>query len=113
MAPNKRNRDRLRNPQPFLTEDDYPVPNKKNSKARKRHHQEDETLLSSGMSSKIFREARIQQKENEIEARNQLQANPFFELPEEELPKDDEGDIDDFPGFSETQTQIGSYEEVA
>ncbi|XP_023515345.1 bystin [Cucurbita pepo subsp. pepo] len=105
MAPNKR---RLRNPQPFLTENEL-VPNK-HSKARKRHHQEDETLLSSGMSSKIFREARIQQKENEIETRNQ-NANPFFELPDEEVPKDDEDDIDDFTGFSETQTQIGTYEE--
>lgn len=84
------------------------MPNK--LKARKRHHQEDETLLSSGMSSKIFREARIQQKENEIETRNQ-NANPFFELPDEEVPKDDEDDIDDFTGFSETQTQIGTYEE--
>ena len=64
------------------------------------------------MSSKIFREARIQQKENEIETRNQ-NANPFFELPDEEVPKDDEDDIDDFTGFSETQTQIGTYEEVA
>lgn len=82
----------------------------KHSKARKRHHQEDETLLSSGMSSKIFREARIQQKENEIETRNP-NANPFFELPDEEVPKDDEDDIDDFTGFSETQTQIGTYEE--
>ncbi|KAG6592913.1 Bystin, partial [Cucurbita argyrosperma subsp. sororia] len=104
MAPIKR---RLRNPQPFLTENEL-VP--KHSKARKRHHQEDETLLSSGMSSKIFREARIQQKENEIETRNQ-NANPFFELPDEEVPKDDEDDIDDFTGFSETQTQIGTYEE--
>lgn len=113
MAPNKRNRDRLRNPQPFLTEDENQVPKKQHSKARKRHHQEDDTLLSSGMSSKIFREARIQQKENEIEARNELHANPFSELPDEDPSKDDEEDIDNFIGFFETQTQIGTYEEVA
>lgn len=111
MAPNKRNRDRLRNPQPFLTEDENQVPKKQHSKARKRHHQEDDTLLSSGMSSKIFREARIQQKENEIEARNELHANPFSELPDEDPSKDDEEDIDNFIGFFETQTQIGTYEE--
>lgn len=69
-------------------------------------------LLSSGMSSKIFREARIQQKENEIEAKNQLRANSFFELPEQ-IPNDDEDDeIDAFNGFSETQSHIGTFEEV-
>ncbi|XP_008461974.1 bystin [Cucumis melo] len=110
MAPNKRSRDRLRNPQPFITTDEDTVPNKQHSKARKRRHQEEETLLSSGMSSKIFREARIQQKEDELEARNQQHPNPFFDLPDEELPKDEE-DIDDFSGFSETQTEIGTYKE--
>lgn len=72
-------------------------------------------VISSGISSKILKEALLQQKEiDDEEAREQ---NPNLVFPEE-LKKtadggdDEEEDIDDFGGFSETRSQFGGWEEV-
>ena len=66
-------------------------------------------LISSGMSSKILKEALLQQKEIEDEARDQNPHGSFFAV--EEVPaKDEEEDVDDFDGFDETQSHFGVYE---
>ena len=66
-------------------------------------------MISSGMSSKILKQALIQQKEIQAEERN-----PNFNALEEELPEPEgeecaEDQIDDFSGFSETQSQFNDY----
>lgn len=73
-------------------------------------------VISSGISSKILKEALLQQKEiEEEEAREQ---NPNLVFPEElkETAEggddDEEEDIDDFGGFSETRSQFGGWGEV-
>ena len=66
-------------------------------------------LISSGMSSKILKEALLQQKEIEDEARDQNPHSSFFAV--EDVPaKDEEEDVDDFAGFDETQSHFGGYE---
>ncbi|KAF3439943.1 hypothetical protein FNV43_RR18221 [Rhamnella rubrinervis] len=108
-------RERHQNPQPFLAEDNDSVASKKRSISRdaRKQHQKDEKLLSSGMSSKILKEARIQQREiedEEVEAQN---PNNSLLNVVEPPHKDDgvEDDIDDFTGFSETQSRYGDYED--
>lgn len=73
-------------------------------------------VISSGISSKILKEALLQQKE--IEEEEVREQNPDLVFPEE-LKKtadddgdDEEEDIDDFGGFSETRSQFGGWEEV-
>ncbi|GAB2244996.1 hypothetical protein Droror1_Dr00000489 [Drosera rotundifolia] len=61
MGKNKK-RERSTNPLPFLNDDDATVISKFNSKAPK-HHQQQDKMISSGMSSKILKEAMIQQRE--------------------------------------------------
>ena len=61
------------------------------------------------MSSKILKEALLQQKELEEEASGVNVKNAFGSV-EEEHNKPEEEDIDDFGGFSETQSQFGNYE---
>ena len=68
--------------------------------------------MSSGMSSKILKVALIQQKE--IQAEEAEERNPNFNVLEEELPEREEeqyaeDEIDDFSGFSETQSQFNDY----
>ncbi|KAK7267228.1 hypothetical protein RIF29_19893 [Crotalaria pallida] len=61
-----------------------------------------------------MKEALIQLKEVHHEEDNENNTNGSFFNGIEELPKveeDDDGDIDDFGGFSETQSQYGGYEE--
>ncbi|XP_034692374.1 bystin-like [Vitis riparia] len=100
-------RSKHHNPQPFLADDDV-VSSKKRSKPAKLH-QAEEKLISSGMSSKILKEALLQQKEIEDEARDQNPHSSFFAV--EEVPaKDEEEDVDDFAGFDETQSHFGGYE---
>lgn len=95
----------------FLAEnDDGAASNKKRSKAPKQHQQQGK-LISSGMSSKILKEALIQQKELEGEAEGS-HLNEAFALVEEDRNKqEEEEDIDEFGGFSETQSQFGTFEE--
>jgi len=69
-------------------------------------------MISSGMSSKILKVALIQQKE--IQAEEAGEKNPNFNALEEELPEREEeqyaeDEIDDFSGFSETQSQFNDY----
>jgi hypothetical protein len=64
------------------------------------------------MSSKILKVALIQQKE--IQAEEAGEKNPNFNALEEELPEREEeqyaeDEIDDFSGFSETQSQFNDY----
>ncbi|XAR52444.1 hypothetical protein NMG60_11020528 [Bertholletia excelsa] len=84
-------RTRHQNPEPFLTDD---------------------TLISSSMSSKILREALIQQKEIEDEAERQNPDNVIFGKEPAKAANSDEDDIDDFGGFSETQSQFGGPEDA-
>lgn len=107
-------RERHQNPQPFLAEDNDSAASKKRSISRdaRKQHQKDEKLLSSGMSSKILKEARIQQREiedEEVEAQNPN--NSLLNVVEPPHKDDrEEDDIDDFTGFSETQSRYGDYE---
>ena len=62
------------------------------------------------MSSKILKEAMIQQREVQEETEGQ---NPIKQVFAEEAANAaglDEEDIDEFGGFSETQSQFGGYE---
>ncbi|XVF85521.1 hypothetical protein PTKIN_Ptkin17bG0124000 [Pterospermum kingtungense] len=94
----KRKRGRNQNPQPFIGDDDFVASTKKRFKAPK-HHQKQDKMISSGLSQKILKEALLQQKELEEGSVN----NAYGSVEEE--------DIDDFGGFSETQSQISDYEE--
>lgn len=70
-------------------------------------------MISSGISSRILKEALIQQKEiEEEEAREQNPNLVFAEEPKKVAEDDEEEDIDDFGGFSETRSQFGGWEEV-
>lgn len=70
-------------------------------------------MISSGMSSKILKEALIQQRE--IQAEEAEERNPNFKASafEEPLPDHDEEEeedgVDDFDGFSESQSQFADY----
>ncbi|XAR52447.1 hypothetical protein NMG60_11020533 [Bertholletia excelsa] len=104
-------RTRHQNPEPFLADGTASSVSKKRNKNPKQH-QQDAKLISSNMSSKILREALLQQKEIEEEAERKNANNVIFG---EELAKaadSDEDDIDDFGGFSETQSQFGGPEEA-
>ena len=112
-------RERHQNPQPFLADDTDSVSSKKRSKSREGRKQllKEEKLLSSGMSSKILKQALIQQKEIEgeqVEAQNPN--NSLLTVAEEPLRQDagddddDDNDIDNFNGFDETQSRYGDFE---
>ncbi|XP_059454474.1 bystin-like [Corylus avellana] len=105
-------RSRHQNPQPFLADDDASVASKKRSKAPKQH-QAEEKLISSGMSSKILKEALAQQREiqDEAEGRNPNDSDSVFAQGFTEAEEAHE-DIDEFAGFSETQSQFGAYDEI-
>ncbi|KAG8639553.1 hypothetical protein MANES_14G152600v8 [Manihot esculenta] len=110
----EKKRARHQNPKPFIAEDiDCVASAKKRSKAAK-HHQKQETMISSGMSSKILKEALIQQKEIQEEAEQANPANNAFVVAEEDAARhqqeEEDDDFDDFSGFSETQTQFGDEE---
>ncbi|KAK6247437.1 hypothetical protein QUC31_019002 [Theobroma cacao] len=108
MAKNKRERNQ--NPQPFLADDDSVASTKKRSKAAK-HHQKQDKMISSGMSSKILKEALLQQREIDEEDSAGNFNGAFGSVEEERNKHEEEEDIDDFGGFSETQSQFGNYEE--
>ncbi|KAL7260431.1 hypothetical protein ACSBR1_006152 [Camellia fascicularis] len=103
-------RTRHQNPEAFLADEPATSTSKKRNKPPKLH-QHEEKFISSGMSSKILKEALIQQKEVQEEAEEQ---NPnklvFAEEPAHDAASDDE-EIDNFGGFSETQSQFGGFDE--
>ncbi|GMP59013.1 hypothetical protein CsSME_00022460 [Camellia sinensis var. sinensis] len=103
-------RTRHQNPEAFLADEAATSTSKKRNKPP-RLHQHEEKFISSGMSSKILKEALIQQKEVQEEAEEQ---NPnklvFAEEPANDAASDDE-EIDNFGGFSETQSQFGGFDE--
>ncbi|PON46749.1 Bystin, partial [Parasponia andersonii] len=114
-----RKRERLQNPQPFLAEDskDSVASSRKRSKSRegRKQHQAEEKLLSSGMSSRILKQALIQQREVEDEDVHAQNPNNSLLTVTQELPRDkggeeDDDDIDKFAGFDETQSRFGEYE---
>lgn len=106
-------RARITNPEPFLADESKSlsaVSHKKRSKPPK-PHQLEQKLVPSGMSSKILKEALSQLKEIQEEEEKQNPSNLVFS--EEHGIKDDdyeEDDIDDFGGFSETQSQFGQLD---
>lgn len=103
-------KERQLNPEPFVPDGTESVKSKNRSKAPKQH-QKGEKLISSNISAKIMKEAMLQQKEiQEEEDTAQGRANSSF-YGVEEPPKVEEGDdIDEFAGFSETQSEFGGYE---
>ncbi|XP_012483063.2 bystin [Gossypium raimondii] len=109
MAKNKRERNQ--NSQPFLADGDSVASSKKRSKAPK-HHQKQDKMLSTGISSKILKEALLQQKEIEDEASGGNVRNAFGSVEEEHNKHEEEKeeDIDNFGGFFEAQSQFGNYE---
>ncbi|KAM7498523.1 hypothetical protein LguiA_022937 [Lonicera macranthoides] len=106
-------RTRHQNPEPFLPDETKSSLSHKRSKPPKIHQRQQE-LIPTGMSSKILKEAIIQQREiqDEVEAQN---PNPnslvFSEEPAKALQLEEDDDIDDFDGFLETQSQYGGNEE--
>ncbi|CAK9151788.1 unnamed protein product [Ilex paraguariensis] len=102
-------RTRHTNPEPFL-EDDSKSVSKKRTKPLK-HHQQEQKLISSGMSSKILKEALIQQKEVQEEETEEQNPNRLVFNEEQVIAAEsDEDEFDDFDGFSETQSQFGGWE---
>lgn len=92
----KRGRERHRNPEPFLAEEDGSVAsNKRTKKAKKARKHQENLILSSGMSSKILKEAQIQQKEIEDEENT----NAFIQDQQNDDQLDEE--YDDFGSFIE------------
>lgn len=69
-------------------------------------------VISAGMSSKILKEALIQQKEIQAETDAENPNNIVF--PEEPVTQtqvdDDDDDVDNFAGFSDNHSQFGGYE---
>ncbi|KAL3639273.1 hypothetical protein CASFOL_017180 [Castilleja foliolosa] len=110
-------RSRITNQEPFLPLGSDAFSGKKRTKPPK-HHQLHQKLVPSSVSSRILKEAIIQQKEIEHEEdddNNKVsEQNPESKLV---LPqfhglkdKDDEEDVDDFDGFSETQSRFGRWD---
>lgn len=109
-------RDRITNPEPFLPLGADAFSSKQRSKPPKRH-QHDAKLVPSSVSSKILKEALLQQKEiqRENDAENHLPSEDSgtkIVFPQVQGLKDDaeEDDVDDFEGFSEGQSQFGQWD---
>ncbi|XP_024967990.1 bystin [Cynara cardunculus var. scolymus] len=104
-------RERHQNPEPFLTDDTNKSVSKKRNKPAKQH-QSEEKLISAGMSSKILKEALIQQKEIQEETDAQNPNNIVFpEEPVTQAQVDEDDDVDNFAGFSDNHSQFGGCEE--
>ncbi|EPS59262.1 hypothetical protein M569_15547 [Genlisea aurea] len=109
-------RERITNPEPFLPlgSDAFSSKKQQRSKPSKKHQVEEE-LVPSGVSSKILKEALLQQKEiqreedNEIEASHQRNSESIS-LPQlanlRDVREEEDEDVDDFDGFSETLSQF-------
>lgn len=102
-------KERIQNPEPFVPDGTESVKSKKRSKAPKQHQKENK-LIGSNISSKIMKEALIQQKEVQEEEEKENAKSSFHGIEEPPKVVEDEDDIDDFAGFSETQSQFGGYE---
>ncbi|KAL2335147.1 hypothetical protein Fmac_016360 [Flemingia macrophylla] len=102
-------KERIHNPEPFDPYGADPAKTKKRSKAPKRHQQE-EKFIAPTLSSKIMKEALLQRKEEEeeVEAHDGAAAALFEDVPS---VREDADDIDEFAGFSETQSQFAGYDE--
>ncbi|KDP41002.1 hypothetical protein JCGZ_03798 [Jatropha curcas] len=112
----KKKRGRHQNPQPFIPEDNDSVASTKKRAKAPKHHQKQEQMISSGISSKILKEALIQQKEIQEEAEETNPTHNAFAVADGEAVRhqkieDEQEDVDDFNGFSETQTQFGDYDD--
>ncbi|CAI0465381.1 unnamed protein product, partial [Linum tenue] len=106
-------RSRLQNPEPFHPEENASVASSKKRSKAPRSHQQQEKTIASGISSKILKEALIQQREIEEEAQERNPTREAFA----DIAKhgggeveDEDGDIDDFAGFSETQSRYDDFE---
>ncbi|XP_027358836.1 bystin [Abrus precatorius] len=110
----RKQKERIQNPEAFDPYGADSAKTKKRSKPPKRHQEED-NFIASNISSKIIKEAFIQQKEVlEEEHEDVHQSAKSFFAGVEEVPKaedEDDDDIDDFAGFSETQSQFAGYDE--
>ncbi|XP_042051109.1 bystin-like [Salvia splendens] len=113
----KRERSRITNPEPFLPlGSDAFSTGKKRSKSPK-HHQMDDKLVPSAVSAKILKEARLQQKEVQREEDDDKNVTdhdtankivfPQIHGRKDDENYDDDDDVDNFEGFSETQSQFG------
>ncbi|KAL3651099.1 snoRNA-binding rRNA-processing protein [Castilleja foliolosa] len=109
-------RSRITNPEPFLPLGSDAFSGKKRSKNPK-PHQSHQKLVPSSVSSKILKEALLQQREIEHEeyddnnkVSEQIPGNKLV-LPQFHCLKDKDGeeDVDDFDGFSETQSLFGQW----
>ncbi|KAK6911358.1 hypothetical protein RJ641_023451 [Dillenia turbinata] len=103
-------RSRNENPQPFMLADDASHASKKKTKPPKLH-QKEEKMISSNLSSKILKGALLQQKEIENEENKEQNPNSFLFVEETNAGEETEDDIDNFTGFSETQSNFGGYDE--
>ncbi|KAI7753231.1 hypothetical protein M8C21_015624, partial [Ambrosia artemisiifolia] len=105
-------RERHLNPEPFLSDDDTTKSFSKKRTKPPKTHQTEQTVLSAGMSSKILKEALIQQKEIQEETDAQNPNNIVF--PQEPVVNktilEDDDDVDNFAGFSDNLSQFGGYE---
>ncbi|KAL5730259.1 hypothetical protein ACHQM5_003104 [Ranunculus cassubicifolius] len=107
----KRNREPEKHSKPFLTEDDdQPQTSKKKSRAPKRH-QNEEKLISSNMTERILKEAVNQQKEIEDEENENNLFSSIKDDPKERSDDDSDEDVDEFGGFSETQSLYNGFDE--
>nr|XP_023873117.1 bystin [Quercus suber] len=128
MGKNNNKRERHLNPQPFLSDNDchakrskFKVPKPKSRhQSEKAEEEENEELISSTMSSKILKQALVQQKEIQDEANLQNPNSALLFAQEYVTPKGaaaaddaqtDDDDIDGFDGFSETQSRFGADDE--
>ncbi|WJX61438.1 hypothetical protein P8452_46530 [Trifolium repens] len=106
-------KERIQNPEPFVPDGTEYAKSKKSSKAAKKH-QKDGELIDSHISSKIMKEALIQLKEveDEEEAKEENVTRSSFQRIEEKpnAVEDNDGDIDDFPGFDEIQIKLHEME---
>ncbi|WMV39552.1 hypothetical protein MTR67_032937 [Solanum verrucosum] len=118
-------RERLTNPEPFLDDDSKSKASlKKRSKAPKSHQQQQQanhtkrfrlkSVISSSISSKILKEALLQQKEVDEEETRERNPNAIV-FPEDvatrAVEEEDDDDLDNFSGFQETQSQFGDLED--
>lgn len=109
-------RDRIVNSQPFLADDASVASSRKRSKAPKTHQMQ-EKLISSGISSKILKEALAQQREVEDEenAEKDPSTTAFAvaaaAVEEGQRAHEEEDDVDNFDGFSEAPSQYDNYQE--
>ncbi|KAA3455461.1 bystin [Gossypium australe] len=116
MAKNKRERNQ--NSQPFLADGDSVDCSKKRSKAPK-HHQKQDKMLSTGISSKILKEALLQQKEIEDEASGGNVRNAFGSVEEEHNKHEEEEEEEDIDNFGDIDNfddpyvgKMGDFDEI-